>query len=385
MFKQSFFLFIPILNLIKNCISSRAVNQNIKINNCLIMHLTSTNSGGAISIDSSYSLNVNDTTFFECIALTGFGGAIYFNNVINSTNISGIQLLRICASHCKATYNQFSYLKTENNQILNLITVNNCNNLNGYYTFYILSGNQYIHNINISYNRNIAYSGIGYHCPNSMFTNYCTFYNNTVISSCCINLLCQTGNISKCNIILNNSPTNYGVVYVTSTGNYNFNECIFDRNNNTLFYVASGTLKLITCYINHLSHSIVTNTQIAPIFSPNLIITTTYYYSHSIYFSYYCSYSLNQINITTIPPISNTFLKTSQLDSTNFPYYSLSISIPLNPTLSIISNHKKDFFKYISIYIISGISIFILIISLFLLLFKKKNEEITQFPDLINI
>ena len=47
-----------------------------------------------------------------------------------------------------------------------------------------------------------------------MFSNYCTFYNNSVSSYSCIYLVGKSGTISKSNIILNNSPTNYGLVYV---------------------------------------------------------------------------------------------------------------------------------------------------------------------------
>ena len=49
--------------------------------------------------------------------------------------------------------------------------------------------------------------------------NYCTFYNNTVSSYICIYLWGNSGNISKSYIIINNSPTNYGVVTLWE-GNY---------------------------------------------------------------------------------------------------------------------------------------------------------------------
>ena len=113
-----------------------------------------------------------------------------------------------------------------------------------------------------------------------MFSNYFTFYNNTVSGSRCIYL--NGGNshtISKSNIIFNNSHT-WGVVFVYE-GNFKLNECIFDQNKNTLLYVNSGSLKLINCYLltgSSSTHGRVTN---------SLISTNTNYYIYSIY---YCSY-----------------------------------------------------------------------------------------------
>ena len=78
-------------------------------------------SGGAIFINSTLSLIINETSFYNCILIDGLGGAIYFQNGLN----------------------------------INLF--------------------KNISNINISYNNNIHTSGIIYYYPNSMFSNYCTF------------------------------------------------------------------------------------------------------------------------------------------------------------------------------------------------------------------
>ena len=107
----------------------------------------------------------------------------------------------------------------------------------------VFNGNQNISNINIIYNNNIGVSGIYYYYPNSMFSYYCIFYNNTVKDYWCILLNSNSDTISKSNIILNNSPTNFGVVTLWG-GNYILKECIFDQNNNTLIFINSGTLEL---------------------------------------------------------------------------------------------------------------------------------------------
>ena len=95
-----------------------------------------------------------------------------------------------------------------------------------------------------------------------MFSYYCTFYNITIINYWCIYLNGNSGTVSKSNIF-NNSPTNYGIVTVSS-GNYILNECIFDQNKDNLIFIESGTLLYDDCYIN----------------------INTNYYLHSIYFTY---------------------------------------------------------------------------------------------------
>ena len=72
-----------------------------------------------------------------------------------------------------------------------------------------------------------------------MFSTYCSFYNNSFHSTRCIYLAGNKGNISKSNIILNNSPSD-GAIYFGS-GNFYLIECIFDQNLNILLGGYSGT------------------------------------------------------------------------------------------------------------------------------------------------
>ena len=67
--------------------------------NCLIKDISYTDYGGAIYIDSSKSLIINENTFYQCNSTNGNGCAIYFLN-----------LFKICVVVCKDTYYQFAYL-----------------------------------------------------------------------------------------------------------------------------------------------------------------------------------------------------------------------------------------------------------------------------------
>ena len=260
-----------------NCIYIRTVSQNINMKDCLISMISS-ESGGAIYISGGYNLNINDTTFFDCFSLRD-GGAIWFQNGLNP------QLFRICALYCRTSseYNfQFSYFSTIYSQVFDLISISKCNNNTiGYTTLTIQSENQNLFNSNISYNNNIRISGIYFYNPVNMLNNFCTFYNNTVRDYWCIYLQFNTVTISKSNIILNN--TNYGVVFVTNSGNYILNECFFDKNKDILLFVDSGTLELINCY--YLTGSFSTSGLV----SNTLIHSITHIYQHSTYFTYYCS------------------------------------------------------------------------------------------------
>ena len=53
------------------------------------------------------------------------------------------------------------------------------------------------------------------------------------------------------NIINNNSPSSYGVIYVTNSGEYYIKYSIFLNNQNYLFYISSGKLFLENNLIQH--------------------------------------------------------------------------------------------------------------------------------------
>ena len=251
MFYRSYniYLFIKISILIfrSNCFTSRQENQDLNLNNCLVIFLSSSlGDGGAIYINSNLNLIINNCIFYECMSTLGNGGAIFFLNGLD------INLKKVCVFLCRtsSTYSyQFSYFQTNNNQILNLTSISKCYNQSlGYEVIRLWKGIQNISNSNISNNNNIHYSAISYLYPIKMFSIFCNFFNNSVYNYLCIYLHDSKGDIFKSNIINNNSPTNYGVITVWNSGHYTLNDCFFDNNFNTLFYVHSGSLTLNNCY-----------------------------------------------------------------------------------------------------------------------------------------
>ena len=316
-------------------------------------------------------MNINDSTFYQCISTGGDGGAIWFANGLN------IQFLRICALSCHTAPNknyQFASIQTKNIQIYDLISINNCSNLNGSYTIKLYDGNQSIFNTNISNNNNIAYSGIYYAWPINMLSNYCTFYNKTVYQNSVISFEFNTGSITKSNIILNNSPDSGSGILFLSRGDYNLIECIFDQNKDILLYSISGTIQLIDCYYlrgSSLSYGSVTNT---------LIKTNTNYYDYPIYFTYYCSYK-NPSKPTLNPshPPSPSLNPTDEFSPTISNTFHPSISSTSNPTFSdtLVPSITQTIIPQKSSYLLIFISIFIsiLIIILFIFFYKEENVE----------
>ena len=263
--------------LIFNCISTRVVNPNFNIQDCLISEITSSPSGGAIYVNTMLNLFISDTTFYKCISTSGNGGAIYFFDGLH------IKLNKICALLCKNNYQQFAYIKTIHNQTLFLVTISKCyNEPIKYTTVGLEDGIQDITNNNITYNNNIWASCIWIYIPISLKLNLCTFYNNTANSDRGFHLKGTSGTIYKTNIINNYIPLK-GIIYVENNGIYNLVECIFINNYITLFHIESGSLNLLNCY--YLSG---TSSSIGTI-NNNLVVTITIEFTHDSYNTFYCS------------------------------------------------------------------------------------------------
>ena len=155
-----------------------------------------------------------------------------------------------------------------------------------------------------------------------------------VVSAVCIDFYGRSGTIARSNIILNNSPSYYGVIFVEKSDNYNLIQCIFDQNQNTLLYVSSGTLELNNCYYLTGSSSTV------GIVSNTLLSTRINFFTYDSYNTYYCSPSIDtQFKETPSPTISNT----------------------LYPSISESTNSKSSIYLQIFPYFLSFILIFVLI------------------------
>ena len=81
--------------------------------------------------------------------------------------------------------------------------------------------------------------------------------------------------MSYANIVHNNSPTMYGVVYVEGGGLRKMMYCIFKNNQNTLFCVSSGSIEVSHSFIDH-SGSFSTSIAVSTSNNNSFINTITY-------------------------------------------------------------------------------------------------------------
>ena len=166
-------------------------------------------------------------------------------------------LRMICANSCScgADYSgHFSYLIASQMNQVEYLSVSNCSNTtSGYCPIRLDFGDQRVDNTNSSMNNAERVSGIWIESPSSVTSSYCTFSNNKVSFSICIYFYSTSGTISMsyANIVHNNSPSQYGVVFVNGAGSKMMMYCIFKNNQNTLFCVNQGSLEVSHSFIDH--------------------------------------------------------------------------------------------------------------------------------------
>jgi len=221
------------------------VNSSINIDECFFIRSTMySGDGGVIYVFGSFSMNVSCSMFYFCFAKRG--GAICFNSANSSLRI-------VCANGCSAgsTFSgHFALIGATHGNKVEHISVSNCSHdTQGYYSIWLQSGNQLIKNINSSSNNAYWGSGIGIITPSQFSSSYCTFSHNWVSDSTCMFFNLITGIISFVNVLNNNSPS-MGVIQ-NSGGSPQMNYCIFDMNQNTLFYIYSGSLDISHSFIHH--------------------------------------------------------------------------------------------------------------------------------------
>ena len=238
------------------------INMNVNISNCFFSRSSVySGNGGVIFVNGDdYSVDISYSMFFSCIC-TNQAGAIYFE----STNSC---LRMICANRCScgaSYYCQFAYLRASKVNQLDYQSVSYCSHVtSGNRPVFLHSGNQKISNMNSSMNYAIRFSGILIESPSSFTGSHCTFSNSKVSDSICIHIYSSsvTISISFSNIVHNNSP-NYGVVFVEGAGQKKMLYCIFQNNQNYLFYVQSGSLEVSHSFIGHSSSQISTSTVVS--------------------------------------------------------------------------------------------------------------------------
>jgi len=222
--------------------------KSINISDCSFLRSSLYSGNGAIIYASggTYTIYVSFSMFFNC-ACSFEGGSIYFSSLLSS-------LRMVCANKCySSSQYHFAYLKASQKNQGEFISILNCSHLyGGYYSMQFNSGNQKIGSTNSSMNHALRYSGIGIISPLTFSCSFCTFTDNQVTEYTCLYLSFNSGFLSFANIVANNSPSSeYGILLILGT-EPKIQNCIFKRNQNTLFCVFSGSLEISHSIISHL-------------------------------------------------------------------------------------------------------------------------------------
>jgi len=265
-------------------------NMNINIAECSFSRSSIlSGDGGVIFVGGgSYSMNVNYSMFYNCVC-SNEGGVIRFSS-------SNSYLRMICANRCNCGHDyvgHFAYITATSVNHAEYLSYTNCPfTQSGYYSFYLVLGNQRVDNTNSSMNKAIEGSGIATTSPSSFTSTQCTFSNNLVSSFICINIGSDSGimSIFYANIVHNNSPS-YGVVNTEGTGTRKMKYCIFNNNQNYLFCVRDGSLEVSNSFIDHSSF----------LFSKSLAVLTESNNSFSFINTYQMKYFDSHFCYANIP------------------------------------------------------------------------------------
>ena len=267
-------------------------SENLLIFLCFFNRLTTYSSqGGVIYINfNPFFLQIFETTFYKCSA-SGYGGAIF-------VYVTSSILKKICSDSCFSNSGayQFAYLSLNNDRLktqdIELMTIISCypNFQTGSNSFHLDYGNQSIYYLNSTKNHLLDTSSLGSDIPTFFLMNFCNIYNNSVLSRSIRIFSNSNHNISNSNIILNQSPNNYGIISASSTS-INLKICIFNNNKNLLFYSSSSTIKVLNSFFNN-------NNNLGSFISisNNEIFTNSFFILHYSTFLCYNNYLLNFIN-----------------------------------------------------------------------------------------
>jgi len=219
--------------------------NNVAIENCIFVRTNVfSGNGGVIYISGSWFLSSYNCVYYYC-SCTKYGGAIYFWS-------SSFDLLNNCAFRCFSPKSfHFAYLVGYNDNKVRYISISSCSDTSiGDRPIQVDQGNSVISNTNSSLNCAVITSGFSIAFCANFQCSYCTLSNNNVSDYVMFLLYHTKGHVSFCNILHNNSPLKYGVIYYVS-GTYNLDYTIINNNMNILFYGDKGTLQLSHSYIFH--------------------------------------------------------------------------------------------------------------------------------------
>jgi len=262
------------------------VDENINISNCFFARTSQYSGyGGVIYVKvGSISIVISDSMFYNCVC-SEQGGAIFFISTVSS-------LRKVCANRCSASiYYNFACLQASQMNHVEYLSVSQCSpTAFGRYGFLLYTGNQRLEKTNSSMNNAILVSGIYISSPLSFESSHCTFSNNKVTDSRCIYFNSNTGTTLFANIIHNNSPNEYGVIYLNGNGTPKMIYCIFQNNHNILFCVLTGSLDISHSFIDHLVSSFTNSNSITTV--NNNTFTKIPTYRIQFFKSHYCNAEL---------------------------------------------------------------------------------------------
>jgi len=338
----------PILDVSSVC-ESESLDQgrsyyqyNINISFCFFSRSSSySGDGGVIYTNGGfYTMNVNNSMFYNCVC-SNYGGAIWFS----STNS---YLRMICVYRCSAFYGHYANLQvTQVNQIEYLSFSYCSHTTTGSYSICLLYGNQRVDNMNSSMNNAAGGSGISIYSPSSFTSSYCSFSNNKVSGSRCIEFSSYSGTISMsyANIVHNNSPSADGVVYAQGGGSRKMICCIFQNNQNYLLCLYSGSLEVLHSFIYHTG----TLSTSASISTNNISFTNRMTYQIQFFNSRHCNAdnTLPQrtLNQSPIRSLGETIGRTLQITQRMTYDRTIDQSIKETPKVTIYITFRDNMFN----------------------------------------
>jgi len=172
--------------------------------------------------------------------------------------------------------------------------------------------NQRVDNTNSSMNNGNIGSGILISSPSSITSSHCTFSNNKVFNCVCIYLpFCSgTNSMSYANIVHNNSPSQFGVVFTDGSGSGKMMNCIIQENQNYLFCEKSGSLEVSHSFIDHSSSSFSRSTAVSN--TTNNSMTNRNTYQIQFFNSLHCLTDIHLMDRTLIQTVEQSPMKTTE-------------------------------------------------------------------------
>jgi len=277
----------------ENIASGRSyVEISVNITHCFFSRYSFHYSdGGVIYVNGgSYSMNVNFSMFYNCLAQSG--GAIFFVS-------SNAKIKKICANRCSCgDYNggHFASISASQMNEVEYLSISNCSDsFTGEDSIELMGGFQRVDNTNSSMNNANRGSGLTIKSPSLFTSSFCVYSNNIVSEYNCLYFYSNSGTISMsyANIVHNNSPYD-GVVFVDGDGIRKMNYCIFQNNQNYLFCVWSGSLEVSHSFFDF-SGSFSTSTAVS---TTNDSFTIRMTYQIQFFNSLHCNADISERTIS---------------------------------------------------------------------------------------